>query len=221
MGRTSDSKDRILTAGRDLIWKQGYCAVTIDAICEEAGVRKGSFYHFFDSKSDVATAAFEELWDEVRPKLDQIFALDVPPLDRLQNYFRFLYESQLELKRKYGCVVGCPFGSVGSELSQREEPVCRNARAILASYRKYFETALRDAEAEGAIETRSIPAAARRLSAYMEGCLLQARVQNNLGQLRDLATNALDFIGVSAPPGPKLKRNSHFPRPRIAAAAGV
>jgi TetR/AcrR family transcriptional repressor of nem operon len=206
MGRTSNSKERMLVAARDLIWKRGYCSVTIDAICAEAGVRKGSFYYFFDSKPELAAAAFGELWDAVKPQLDEIFSAGVPPLQRLQNYFRFLYEGQVKLEQKYGHVVGCPFGSVGSELSQRDELICRNARAILTHYRKYFETTLRDAVAEGAIDLKNIPAAAQRLSAYMEGCLLQARVQNDLSLLRDLPSGALDLLGVRTCPGLPIRR---------------
>jgi TetR/AcrR family transcriptional repressor of nem operon len=206
MGRTSNSKARMLAAARDLIWKQGYCSVTIDAICKEAGVRKGSFYHFFDSKPELAAAAFAELWDEVKTQLDEIFSAAVPPLERLQNYSHFVLEGQVKLQQKYGHVVGCPFGSVGSELSQREELVCRNARAILEQYHKYLETALRDAAAEGALDVKNIPAAVQRLSAYLAGCLLQARIQNNLNPLRDLASSALELIGVRPGSNPRIRR---------------
>lgn len=44
MGRTSDAKERLLAAALDLIWERSYGSVTIDAICEKAGVKKGSFY---------------------------------------------------------------------------------------------------------------------------------------------------------------------------------
>ncbi|MDB6111179.1 MAG: TetR family transcriptional regulator [Pedosphaera sp.] len=206
MGRTSNSKERMLIAARDLIWKQGYCSVTIDAICQEAGVRKGSFYYFFDSKPELAAAAFKALWEELKAQLDEIFSAGVPPLERLRAYFRFVLAMQVSLEQKYGRVVGCPFGSVGSELSQREELVCKNARANLGSYRKYFEIALRDATAEGSVNLKNIPSAAQRLSAYMEGCLLQARVQNSLNPLRDLASSALELIGVRTDSMPLTKR---------------
>src|SRR4051812_26769710 len=156
MGRISNARERMLESARDLIWQHSYCSVTVDAICTAANVRKGSFYYFFDSKSELAEAAFVSLWERVRPQLDAIFSASVPALDRLRSYFRFLYEKQVELKAKYGHVVGCPFGSLGSELSQREEAVCVHARAVLVCYRKYFETALRDAQAEGLICIKEI-----------------------------------------------------------------
>jgi TetR/AcrR family transcriptional repressor of nem operon len=200
MGRTSNSKERMLNAARDLIWKQGYCSVTIDDICREAGVRKGSFYYFFDSKADLAATAFRELWDGVKPQLDGIFSAGVPPLERLRNYFAHLLRQQTELRRKYGRVVGCPFGLLGSELSQGEEQVCKHAREVVSSCRKYIETAIRDAEAGGVIEITSASNAAQRLTCYLQGCMLQARIQNDLRPLRELYTGAMGLIGARARP---------------------
>lgn len=200
MGRTSDSKERMMQAGRDLFWKQSYGSVTIDAICAEARVLKGSFYHFFDSKSELTQASFDELWKHVQPQLDEIFSRQVPPLERLRNYFTFVQRRQAELKKKYGRVVGCLFGSVGSELSHQDEAICAKSREILACHRKYFETALRDAQEEGSIEIRNVPLLAQRLSAYVEGCLFQARVQNELGLLRDLEAGAMELIGAGLVP---------------------
>src|SRR5437868_9083806 len=109
MGRTSNARERMLEATRTLIWKQSYGAVTMDAICTAADVHKGSFYYFFDSKADVAAAAFAALWVYEKFRLDQIFSARLPALERLENYCAFLYEQQVELRQKHGCVVGSPF----------------------------------------------------------------------------------------------------------------
>ncbi|MBC8096206.1 MAG: TetR/AcrR family transcriptional regulator, partial [Akkermansiaceae bacterium] len=49
MGRVSNAKERLMKALTELIWTGSYGSTTIDQICERAGVKKGSFYHFFDS----------------------------------------------------------------------------------------------------------------------------------------------------------------------------
>jgi TetR/AcrR family transcriptional repressor of nem operon len=59
MGRTSNARQLLLNAACDLLWEKSYHSVTVDDICARAGVRKGSLYHFFDSKSAVAVAALE------------------------------------------------------------------------------------------------------------------------------------------------------------------
>src|ERR1700685_208579 len=66
MGRKSDSRQRLMDAAHELIWGYSYGAVTIEAICERARVKKGSFYYFFDSKSDLAMSAIIAWWDKRR-----------------------------------------------------------------------------------------------------------------------------------------------------------
>ncbi len=39
------------------MWQQSYGSVTIDAICERAGVKKGSFYHAYPDKAALSLDA--------------------------------------------------------------------------------------------------------------------------------------------------------------------
>src|SRR5271163_5363418 len=94
MGRVSDAKERLMGAVADLIWTESYGYTTIDHICEKAGVRKGSFYYFFDSKADVAVAAIDREWEKHRPELDAIFSPTIPPLERLRRYCEYSYKIQ-------------------------------------------------------------------------------------------------------------------------------
>ena len=57
MGRVSDAKDRLMKAVGELLWTGSFGSTTIDQICEKAGVKKGSFYYFFDSKAELALEA--------------------------------------------------------------------------------------------------------------------------------------------------------------------
>src|SRR6266853_4281780 len=86
MGRVSDAKERLMEAVLELIWTGSFGTTTIDHICEKAGVKKGSFYYFFDSKADLALTAIEGEWKIRRTELDSIFSPTVPPLERIRNY---------------------------------------------------------------------------------------------------------------------------------------
>ena len=50
-------KERLMDAAMDLMWQNNYGAASVDAICERSGAKKGSFYYFFKSKSELAAAA--------------------------------------------------------------------------------------------------------------------------------------------------------------------
>lgn len=197
MGRTSNAKERLLDAALELIWERSYGVVTIDAICEKAQVKKGSFYYFFDSKSSLAVQALEDSWQNYsKAKWDAIFSASTPPLDRIRNFMQSVYEGQAEVVQKYGRVLGCPCFSVGSETSTLDEAINAKAQELLRLQTRYFESALRDAQAEGVLPPSNASIKAKCLFALFEGSLAQARIQNDLELLRNLPDAAMDLVGA-------------------------
>ena len=85
MKRESDTKQKLLNTAVTLIWESSYGSISVDDICNRAGVNKGSFYYAFKSKSDLAAAAFEDHWNKKRGMMDEIFSSQVPPLSALKN----------------------------------------------------------------------------------------------------------------------------------------
>ena len=200
MGRTSDAKERLLEAALDLIWKRSYGVLTIDAICEKAGVKKGSFYYFFESKSALAAAALHESWYSCgKETWDKIFSATVPPLDRIHNFLKSVHDGQIKVLEEHGQVLGCPCFSVGSETSSEDEAVAEKAREILGQQLRYFESAIRDAQAEGVAAPGDAAAKAKCLFAFFEGSLAQAKIHNDVTFLRDLPNAALDMLRTPKP----------------------
>src|SRR5206468_1055436 len=180
MGRVSDAKQRLMEAVGELVWTGSYGSTTIDQICEKAGVKKGSFYYFFDSKAELAEASIAEDWEKRRVELDSVFSSTVPPLERLRKYCGFMYQFQAEIKARYGQVLGCPLFSVGAEVSTQEHGLQKKIQGILDYKTKYFESAIRDAHAAGLIHAPDAAAKARSLFAYYQGLMTEARIRNNL-----------------------------------------
>jgi TetR/AcrR family transcriptional repressor of nem operon len=198
MGRVSDARERLIEATIDLIWTESYGAVSVDAICERARVKKGSFYHFFKSKDELVIAALESHWQSRKPILDALFPPSVPPLERLRNYFSYVYTRQLELKARHGRFVGCFYSAVGIECGARQNPaIARKVQDILSNYHKYYERALRDAVKSG-LRIDDPGSKSKALFAFMEGVLTQARIQDDVEQIRNLGASAFRFLGVEA-----------------------
>jgi len=199
MGRTSDAKERLLDAALDLIWERSYGIVTIDSICERAGVKKGSFYYFFASKAELAVAALDLNWSRCgKPTWDAAFSATVEPLARIVDFLQGVHDSQAALHREHGKVLGCPCFSIGSETSFQDEPILAKAQAILQQQIRYFESAIREAQAEGSIPEGDACLKAKCLFALFEGSLAQARIQNDLEILRILPEAAMGLLGVAA-----------------------
>jgi len=186
----------LMDAVLELIWSGSYGSTTIDHICEKAGVKKGSFYYFFKSKSELAAEAFDVSWKSKRVELDAMFSPTVPPLDRLKKYFDFGYQFQSEIKAKHGKVLGCPQVTLGCEICTQEDALQKKIQAIMEQKAKYIESAIRDADAAGLIDAQDAGVKARMLIAYYEGLLTQARIQNDVEVLREAASGMLTILGV-------------------------
>src|SRR5215469_10470318 len=163
MPRVSNMKERLMEAAMDLMWKNSYSAASVDAICERAGAKKGSFYYFFKSKSELAAAALEADWNKKKAELDSIFSATVPPLERFDRYFDFVHDRLGALKEECGSILGCPYVSVGSEVSTQDQIVRETIDRIMDRKLNYFISAARDAAAEGLIDAPDPVAKARAL----------------------------------------------------------
>jgi TetR/AcrR family transcriptional regulator, transcriptional repressor for nem operon len=85
-----ESKGKFLDAALHVIRAKGYSATRIEDVCDAAGLTKGSFFHHFESKEDLALAAA----DHFAAMADRAFATApyqrvADPLDRLLGYVDF------------------------------------------------------------------------------------------------------------------------------------
>ena len=194
MGRVSNAKEHLIESVLELIWTGSYGSTSVDHICERAGVKKGSFYHFFESKTALAVAAIDHSWGEYRKELDAVFSPSIPPLERILTCFRQSRTEQEELLKRHGRVLGCPVHSLGAEISTVELKLRDRLQEVLAEFTSYFEVAIRDGQAQGSIVAGNPALLARIVFAFSEGQLLHARMQNDLSPLDDLESGTLHIL---------------------------
>ena len=102
-----DSKTRFLDAALHLIRAKGYEATTVDDLCAAAGLTKGSFFHHFKSKEDLALAAaahfsqMAELLFRAAP-----YRQHTDPLDRLLGYVDFRSALLMGPLHGFTCLLG-------------------------------------------------------------------------------------------------------------------
>lgn len=196
MARATDTRDRLLEAALGLIWEESLGAASVDAICDKAEVRKGSFYHFFKSKEDLVVAALETHFKCSRVDFDRIFSPSVAPLDRLRGFFELVIQKQQMKLEKAGRVVGCPYASVAMAVSPEDKLVSECVQEIFATWRKYFETALRDGAADGTIPVKDIPGTVETIFDYIEGAMMAGRIKNSMTPIQKMGRNAFKLLGL-------------------------
>ena len=102
-----DSKTRLLEAALTVIRAKGYSATTVEDICAVARLTKGSFFHHFKSKDDLAVAA-ADYWTS---KTGAFFAAapyhaHPDPLDRVLGYIDFRASILQGAVAEFTCLVG-------------------------------------------------------------------------------------------------------------------
>ena len=193
-----NSKQRLIETANLLIWKNSFGSVSVDEICRQSGVQKGSFYHYFPSKIDLALAVMDECFEEMRPVLDNVFSVSNEPVERLRNAADLIIKYQEDAYKTCGSVVGCAFASLGSEMATQDERIRQRIQMKFELLERYYISTLRDLIEQGALpEDTDVRAKASDIYSYVTGQLLMARINNSLEFLKsDLKKGMLRIAGV-------------------------
>ncbi len=102
-----ESKTRILNAALQVIRQRGYSATRIEDVCEAAGLTKGSFFHHFSTKEEMAIAA-ADYWSEVTSSLfaGADYHRLADPLERILAYVDFRKALLRGELAEFTCLVG-------------------------------------------------------------------------------------------------------------------
>ncbi|MEM9293116.1 MAG: TetR/AcrR family transcriptional regulator [Acidobacteriota bacterium] len=203
MGRTSDAKDRLLTAAKELILEQGYHAVGVAELCDRAQVNKGSFYHFFRTKQALATELVDTTWSPARDSLQQVVEdRDRSALERLRQLLAAVYQHHRDTRAERGCTMGCPFANLAVEMSVHDPQLRQQLSAIFEEHAGLYRQLLEQAVETGELDpenlgTGDLGLLARDLLALVEGRVLLAKTADDPGRLLGLDVSALRMLGVS------------------------
>ena len=179
-----DSRLRLLGAALHSIRTKGYSATTVDDICREAGVTKGSFFHHFKTKDDLALAAIE-YWEQMTGS----FFASAPyhqaqdPVDRLVGYLDFRAAILTGELPDYTCLLG----TLVQETYATNPKIRSACERALASH---IDTLTRDVQA-----AKDLYAPDAGWSAESVGYFIQAVLQGS-------------FIFAKATQGPETARGS-------------
>lgn len=204
MGRTSIAREKLINSAIELIGTRSYNSVGVQEICEQAGVKKGSFYHFFPSKPHLTIAALDSMWKQFQEFiLLPTIRSDLPALEKLRKFLELCYQLQCTTKDARGYMTGCNIGNIALEMSTQDEVIQQKVRQIFQEWAGYFEGLIRDAVAEGDLPSETNPTnTAQAIIAYIEGILLLGKTFNDPEMIKRLSQGVLQL----AIKGEKLKK---------------
>jgi len=196
MGRTSDAKERLINTAVGMLRAASYNSVSVDDLCQAAQVRKGSFYHFFPSKRDLALAAVDAWWNVISTELlEPCFRPDLPPRERIRRFFEAAATAQARTKATAGRVLGCTIGNLSMELSAQDEVMREKVQEAFSRFAGYFQAAIEDGMACGDVPPdANAPELAQALLAYLYGAILLAKTGNDPEMIARLGRHATELL---------------------------
>jgi TetR/AcrR family transcriptional regulator, transcriptional repressor for nem operon len=183
-------REAIVQAAKDLIWEEGYEAMSPRDVMERSGAGQGSLYHHFRGKRDLAEQALWEVNDEMRGIADRVFGHpERTPLQRIGRFFDVLSRDPLK---------GCRVGRVAVESSIEDDIL----RAPISAWFEYAERkvadALAEAQAAGQVRAGVDPRdLAFTLVALVQGGYLLARAHRDPAAMHRALAGAMTLLESS------------------------
>ena len=115
-----DTRQHLLDTGRDILAAGGFSSVGLSALLQQAGVPKGSFYHYFKSKEQFGEALLEDYFDFYLTELEQLFSR--PELNAKQQLMSYWQEWQLRYCGP-NCRSDCLVVKLSAEVADLSEPM--------------------------------------------------------------------------------------------------
>jgi TetR/AcrR family transcriptional regulator, transcriptional repressor for nem operon len=182
------SRKKLLDAALHVIRAKGFEATTVDDICESAGLSKGSFFHQFKSKEDLAIAA-ADYWIVGTSALFASAPYHGPadPLDRLLAYVDFRKSLLMGDLPEYTCLVG----TMVQETYDTHPAIRQICEASIAGH---AATLVPDIEA--AIRQRGISGdwTAESLALYTQATIQGAFILAKARLSREVAAQCIDHL---------------------------
>jgi TetR/AcrR family transcriptional regulator, transcriptional repressor for nem operon len=193
---THSTKQRLIEAGLRMLLQHGYNDLGIQALLDETGTPKGSFYHHFEDKEDFALQVVDTYMAQVHQVLDMTLADEkVPPLARVRGFFE-----QVQQSYKGEGYMGCLLGGLGQELSGVSEVFRKKIEDCISTIARRLAVCLEEARQQGEI---SIDCNARQMANLLvdcwEGAALRSRLRRSPASLNAMLDFYFNSIAILAP----------------------
>lgn len=194
----SETRERLCEVAQRLMVEKGYPATSIDEICALAGVTKGSFFHYFNSKDHLGRELLER-YLATRMAEHEALAMEPDPLRRLYGHLDAMIRRAGDPANVRGSLLGIfaqELCATNPEIGQR----CAEA------FRRWADQMAGDLDEAQALYPPRLPVASRSLAdhfvAVVEGSLILARVRDEPRIMQQNLRHFRDYVEMLLGPAP-------------------
>jgi TetR/AcrR family transcriptional repressor of nem operon len=176
-------RQRLVAAARELMLRDGFAATGVAEICMAAGVTKGSFFHYFESKDAIGAAALASFGADLGAAFATApFHAEPDPLARVEGYIDFTISVCRSSVLRQGCLVGM----LAQELAATQPAIRDGCQAIFGGWAESLAEHLAAAKALRAPDAAFDPRAlAMHFVVVVEGALMLAKTTTECDVITD------------------------------------
>lgn len=190
LGRGAQTKLRIIRTAADLFHQKGARATSPDEIIEASKTGKGQFYYYFKNKETLVHEVLQAYLQAIKAGTSPI-SYEISSWRDLEQWFA----SHLELQKRYEMTRGCPFGTLGNEVSTNDELIRQDVSLIFEVVKHKLAAFFLGEKAKGRLANR---ADAQRMAdfciATIQGAMLMGKIRRSSQPVEETAREAVAHV---------------------------
>src|SRR5215469_16399288 len=188
--RGAETRLRIIRTAADLFHKQGARATSPDEIIEASRTGKGQFYHYFKSKDSLVHEVLQAYLEEIKIQSSRV-NYEIHSWRDLEKWFA----AQVELQKDYEMTRGCPFGTLGNEVTDNDELVRQDLSLIFEVIKNKLAAFFVREKAKGRLAKQAnAEVMADFCIASMQGAMLMGKVKRSSRTVETTVEEALAHL---------------------------
>jgi AcrR family transcriptional regulator len=188
--RGAETRLRIIRSAADLFHKQGARATSPDEIIEASRTGKGQFYHYFKNKEALIHEVLQTYLEEIKEGASRV-NYEINSWKDLEMWFG----AQIELQKSYEMTRGCPFGTLGNEVTDNDELIRQDLSLIFEVIKNKLARFFVKEKARGNLTKRAdAEVMADFCIASMQGAMLMGKVKRSSQTVETTVQEALAHL---------------------------
>jgi TetR/AcrR family transcriptional repressor of nem operon len=184
-------KEQLVATSLSLLHSKGFNATSVQDITAAAGVPKGSFYNHFASKEALGLEVLQRYSENAAALGAALHDSALPPLERIQQYFRDYIESNVALD--FNC--GCLLGNFSTELSNQVPAIRDEMQVAFGKSAGVLADVIAAGQRDGSIgKTHAAAELADFVVDAWQGAVLRSKVEHSREPLDRFARVVLGRI---------------------------
>lgn len=145
--------DNSLEKAKQIFWRKGYEATSMQDLLDEMGIGRGSFYDTFKSKHDIYLRVLRKYGEQNRESLFRISR----EVDSPRAAILFVFENTVVNALQADSQKGCFLANAALEVAPFDEEAGRIVQDSFSEIRQYFRMLVSEAQARGEIGSDKDP----------------------------------------------------------------